>query len=235
MRRDLSFDSIRTKHQLIQLAHVLIEFDIVLVSYILVVQHKIHHLKRRKHRMSSDPLAPITQANSDLSKAVTDATTAIQNTVREILQATRLLKNPSTPTGEIGGLATNIENSAKAIDQLAVQLNQTTATLAAAAGPAPTSITATPNPVSIDLAHGSTQQLSVVDSDNDDVTADSGTQYTSDTPGVATVSATGLVTAVAAGSANITIVDSFGNKTTVPVTVTNSTPAPSPTPAAKTA
>ena len=221
-----SFDSIRTKHELIQLAHVLIEFNIVLISYVLEVQHKIRHLKRRKHRMSTDPLAPITQASNDLGTAVNDATAAISAAVREILQATRALKNPTTPTGEISGLATNIEKSAKAIDQLAVQLNQSTATLTSAAGPAPTSITATPNPVSLDLATAQTQQLSVVDSDNDDVTAESATMYSSDTPGVATVNATGLITAVAAGSANVNIVDGFGNKTTVPVTVTNSAAAP---------
>lgn len=184
--------------------------------------------------MGTDPLAPVTQAGNDLSTAVTDATTAIQNTVREILQATRMLKNPTTPTGEINGLATNIETSAKAIDQLALSLNQATANLTAAAGAAPTAITVSPNPIALDLNGAASQQLSVVDSDSDDVSADPTTQYVSDTPAAATVSSPGgLVTGVAVGAFKVTVTDEFGNTETVPGTVVNSATVSTPAAQAK--
>jgi len=183
--------------------------------------------------MSSDPLAPITQASDDLAAAVANATAAIQAATKNILLAVRELKNPTTPTGEIGGLATSIETQAKAINQLATQLNTTTATLGSATGPVPTSITVKPNPISLDLNGAAVQQLDVVDSDNDDITADPNTQYISDTPANATVSAGGLVTGVAVGSGNINVVDEFGNKATVPFTVVNSAAAPAPQAAKK--
>lgn len=183
--------------------------------------------------MSTDPLAPIVQADNDLSTNVKAATTSIQNVVREILQATRVLKNPTTPVGEVAGLATNIENSAKAIGQLAVNLDQATANLTAAAGAAPTSIVATPSPIALDLNGAPTQQLSVIDSDSDDITSDPSTVYSSDTPGVATVNATGSVTGVAVGSFNVSVTDEFDNTTTVPGTVVDSSQTGGAAPAAQ--
>lgn len=234
MHRHQSFDSLRVKHELIEFAHALIEYNIVLLLYVREVQIRTRqiHRHRRKHRMGTDPLAPIVQADNDLSTNVKAATTSIQNVVREILQATRVLKNPTTPVGEVAGLATNIENSAKAIGQLAVNLDQATASLTAAAGAAPTSIVATPNPIALDLNGAPTQQLSVIDSDSDDISADPSTVYSSDTPGVATVNATGSVTGVSVGSFNINITDEFNNTTTVPGTVADS-PATGTAPAAQ--
>lgn len=183
--------------------------------------------------MSTDPLAPIVQADNDLSTNVKAATTSLQNLVREILQATRVLKNPTTPVGEVAGLATNIESTAKAIGQLAVNLDQATANLTSAAGAAPTSIVATPSPIALDLNGAPTQQLSVIDSDSDDISADPSTVYSSDTPGVATVNATGSVTRVAVGSFNINITDEFNNTTTVPGTVADSSQTAAPAAQAK--
>ena len=83
--------------------------------------------------------------------------------------------------------------------------------LAAATGdygiyPAATGITVTPGPtttVTAAAGAGHTRQLSVKDSNGADRTATA--TYTSDTVAKATVSATGLITGVAAGSANITV------------------------------
>ncbi|AVJ50231.1 major tail protein [Mycobacterium phage Mendokysei] len=78
-----------------------------------------------------------------------------------------------------------------------------------------TAITATPNPVSLTVG-GSAQQLTVKDSNNADRTALA--VYGTSSASVCTVSATGLVTPVAAGTANITVVYG-GFSIQVPVTV----------------
>jgi len=76
-------------------------------------------------------------------------------------------------------------------------------------------LSVTPSTASLSLASGATQQLTPTDSN----TAAAFT-YVSDTPTVATVSSTGLITPVSVGTANITITDGAGNTSVVPVTVT---------------
>lgn len=67
-------------------------------------------------------------------------------------------------------------------------------------GPAVTGVTV--NPTAVTLTAGQTRQLAVSDSNSMDVTGQA--TYVSSAPSKATVSAGGLVTAVASGSANIT-------------------------------
>ena len=184
---------------------------------------------------TNDPLAPIINAENDLTVSIGNATGAISNCVREILQAVKQLKAPGTPTGEIGGLATQIENQAKAVQNLADQLNASTKNLTTAAGPAPTSISSTPAAVTLDSVTAPTVQLQILDSDQDDVTSEPTTEYTSDNPAVATVNTAGLVTFVSAGTANINVVDEFGNSVSVPVTATDSSATGGGAPAANAA
>lgn len=70
--------------------------------------------------------------------------------------------------------------------------------------PAITGITVTPTTATMTAATGAghTKQLAVKDSNNEDVTSQA--TYTSATPATATVSSSGLITAVAAGSTNVT-------------------------------
>lgn len=79
------------------------------------------------------------------------------------------------------------------------------------------SISMLPATATIDVSDASTQQLAVTNAAGDDVTADA--TYVSSDPTKATVSAAGLVSPVAAGSATITATYAGKTDTTV-VTVT---------------
>jgi Bacterial Ig-like domain (group 2) len=196
----------------------------------------LFQILRRVTRMSTnDPLSPISQATADLETSTNKIAAAIKAAAQEIVQAVRQLKNPTLPVGEVGGLATSIETSAQTISSAADTLTSATAGLTTAAGPVPTSIAVTPNPIALDLNGTTSQQLKVVDSDGDDISADPTTQYGSDTPASATVSASGLVTAVAVGTGNVTVTDQFGNIQSVPFSVVNSSTgaAPATAPAAE--
>lgn len=207
--------------------------NFALAIELLVVMVLLFQILRRLKKMSTDPLAPITQANNDLTTSVAALTKAIQDNTRAILLAVRELKNPTTPTGEIGGLATQIETAAKNISTAAASLETSATNLTGVTGAAPTSIVATPSPIALDLNGAPTQQLSVIDSDSDDITSDPSTVYSSDTPGVATVNATGSVTGVAVGSFNVSVTDEFDNTTTVPGTVVDSSQTGGAAPAAQ--
>ena len=77
----------------------------------------------------------------------------------------------------------------------------------------------TVSPTEVTLGVGATQQLTPTVAPND--ATDKSVSYSSNATGVATVSATGLITAVAAGNATITVTTTDGNKTaTCAVTVT---------------
>lgn len=79
------------------------------------------------------------------------------------------------------------------------------------------SISMTPATATIDVSDGSTQQLTVVNADSVDVTDE--TTFTSSDPTKATVSQSGLVSPVAAGSSTITA--TYAGKTdTTAITVT---------------
>lgn len=85
--------------------------------------------------------------------------------------------------------------------------------------PKATGVTLTPTTAAMTVAAGAnhTKQLQVLDSNNVDRTATA--TFVSDTPAKATVSTTGLITAVASGSANVTATY-MGFTTTCAVTVT---------------
>lgn len=85
----------------------------------------------------------------------------------------------------------------------------------------PVLVSLSASPASVSVAEGATQQLTITgsfsDSSTDDVTSQA--NYVSDATSVATVSAAGLVTGVAEGSAEVTVsIDSIS--TVVEVTVT---------------
>jgi len=91
-------------------------------------------------------------------------------------------------------------------------------------GPVLLSIAVTPNPVNLPVA--GTQQLNVTGTYNDSSTGDvtAGCTFSSDTPAVATVSPSGLVTAVALGTATATATHTASGLTaTAPVNVATTT------------
>jgi uncharacterized protein YjdB len=71
------------------------------------------------------------------------------------------------------------------------------------------------------MATGSTQQFDAVSTYSDSLTADVSSQvtWTSDTPAAVTISSTGLASAVAAGTANVTAAINSVTSNTVPLIV----------------
>jgi uncharacterized protein YjdB len=93
-------------------------------------------------------------------------------------------------------------------------------------------VTIAPNGASI--AVGATQQFAATAADANGATIPGATfAWSSENAAVATVSASGLVTGVAAGSANIIAAESGGIADTVSVTVTAAPPPPPPLPSTR--
>ncbi len=132
-------------------------------------------------------------------------------------QASYQSSNVSAVTVDSSGLVTVISQGSAEVT--VTYQGQTDIVPVTVTAPVVESITVTPNPVS--LAAGRTQQLTVTAHYSDGTTQDvtGSASFQSDAVSKATVSAGGLVTGVAQGSANVTVTYQ-GQSEIVPVTVT---------------
>ncbi len=123
---------------------------------------------------------------------------------------------PSFATVSGSGLVTAVGAGSATITITSTALNTVTATIATTVSlPSVTGITATPPTMS--LAIGNTSQITASVQPGG---AAQGITYTSSNTAIATVSSSGLVTAVANGTATITVMSSANNSFTTPVAVT---------------
>ena len=138
--------------------------------------------------------------------------------------------NPAAATVSSAGLVTGVGAGAATITAT-VDGQSATATISVTTAPPAPVATVTVTPNSATVATGSTVQLAAVtrDAGGAMLTGRSVT-WTSASPGVATVSASGLVTGIGAGSATITAA-SEGKSGTATITVTAPLPPPPPPPA----
>ncbi len=153
-----------------------------------------------------------TYSDGSTQNVTNNATYSSSNTAVATVSATGLVKvvsnGTSTITATYGGFSAT---SAATVNIAAAVQNGLTVT-----------------PVSITLAPGASQQLTVTatysDGATQNVTTNSATSYSSSSAAVATVNATGQVKAVANGTASITA--SYGSFSAIATVTVNSTPPP---------
>lgn len=165
----------------------------------------------------------ITPATVTLSPAATQQLTAtVSPTNATNKSVTWISNNPGIATVNASGLVTAVASGTAIITATTVDGKKTnTSTITVSASSIPVS-TAAISPSTIPLTTGATHQLSAaitpLNATNKSVT------WQSSNTGVATITATGLVTAKGAGSCTITLTTVDGSKTSTALVAVNSTP-----------
>jgi uncharacterized protein YjdB len=164
------------------------------------------------------------------SQLTATATTA-SGTVVTNVTPTWSSNNTSAATVSSSGMVTGVNAGSATVTVSVSGLSATASITVSAAAAAPVaSVTVTPATVS--LAVGATQQATATDKSSSGATTSGTTpSWSSSNTGVATVSSSGLVTGVAAGTATITGTSS-GHSGTMAVTVTSGSGTTSPSSAA---
>ncbi len=139
--------------------------------------------------------------------------------------STFVSSSPGVATVSAGGLVTGVSaGSTTIVATHTASRRIATATVFVVVGSvAPTLVSVALTPASSTLAPGATQQLTVTGTYGDSSTANltAGSTFVSSSPGVATVSAAGLVTAVTVGSATITATHTASGRTTATSSVSS--------------
>ncbi len=163
----------------------------------------------------------VTPASSTLAPGATQQLTVTgtysdSSTANLTAGSTFVSSSPGVATVSAGGLLTGVSAGSTTIVATHTASGRiATATVFVVGSVAPTLVSIAVTPASSTLAPGATQQLTVTGTYSDSSTANltAGSTFVSSSPGVATVSAAGLVTAVAVGTTTITATHTASGKT----------------------